>query len=75
LLRAEVIPSARAAYELTLTGFEHGKFAFLDVLDAQRTWARVQSRQWAATQEAWRAWADIARLAGAAIEQEGREQP
>ena len=75
LLRAEVIPSARSAYELTLTGFEHGKFAFLDVLDAQRTWARVQSRQWAATQEAWRAWADIARLAGAAIEQEGREQP
>ncbi len=75
LLRAEVIPSARSAYELTLTGFEHGKFAFLDVLDAQRTWARVQARQRAATQEAWRAWADIARLAGAAIEQEGREQP
>jgi len=70
LLRAEVIPSAQSAYELTLTGFEHGKFAFLDVLDAQRTWAGLQARQWAATRDAWRAYADIARLAGAAIEQD-----
>jgi len=75
MLRADVIPSAQSAYELTLKGFEHGKFAFLDVLDAQRTWARVQSRQWAATQEAWRAYADIARLAGAAIEQDKLERP
>jgi len=75
LLRLDVIPSAQSAYELTLRGFEHGKFAFLDVLDAQRTWARVQSRRWAATQEAWRAYADLARLAGAAIEQDQRERP
>lgn len=75
MLRADVIPSAQSAYELTLKGFEHGKFAFLDVLDAQRTWARVQSRQWAAMQEAWRAYADIARLAGAAIEQDRLERP
>lgn len=75
MLRSEVIPSAWSAYELTLRGFEHGKFAFLDVLDAQRTWARVQSRQWAASQEAWRAYADLARLAGAAIEQDQQERP
>ncbi len=75
MLRADVIPSAQSAYELTLTGFEHGKFAFLDVLDAQRTWARVQLRQWTATQEAWRAYADLARLAGAAIEQDRQERP
>jgi len=75
LLRTDVIPSAQSAYELTLTGFEHGKFAFLEVLDAQRTWAQVQARQWQATQEAWRAYADIARLAGAAIEQDKRERP
>ena len=75
MLRADVIPSAQSAYELTLTGFEHGKFAFLDVLDAQRTWARVQLRQWTATQEAWRAYADLARLNGAAIEQDRQERP
>lgn len=75
MLRSEVIPSARSAYELTLRGFEHGKFAFLDVLDAQRTWARVQVRRWAASQEAWRAYADLARLAGAAIEPDGQERP
>ncbi|MEW6024518.1 MAG: TolC family protein [Pseudomonadota bacterium] len=75
MLRADVIPSAQSAYELTLKGFEHGKFAFLDVLDAQRTWARVQLRQWTATQEAWRAYADLARLNGAAIEQDRQERP
>ncbi|HBF50231.1 MAG TPA: hypothetical protein DDX04_07480, partial [Massilia sp.] len=33
MLHADVLPSAQSAYELTLKGFEHGKFAFLDVLD------------------------------------------
>lgn len=66
LLGRDVIPQARSAYDLTLTGFEAGKFAFLDVLDAQRTWYQAQSRHAAATLAAWRAWADIERLAGAA---------
>ena len=69
LLRDEVIPDARSSQELTLKGFEHGKFAFLDVLDAQRTLAQAQARQWSALLAAWQAYADIERLAGAATEQ------
>jgi cobalt-zinc-cadmium efflux system outer membrane protein len=65
LLRQDVIPSARSAHALTLKGFEAGKFAFLDVLDAQRTWYQAQSRHAAAVLAAWRAYADIERLAGA----------
>jgi cobalt-zinc-cadmium efflux system outer membrane protein len=65
LLRQDVIPSARKAHALTLKGFEAGKFAFLDVLDAQRTWFQAQSRHAAAVLAAWRAYADIERLAGA----------
>lgn len=65
LLRQDLIPNARSAHALTLKGFEAGKFAFLDVLDAQRTWYQAQSRHAAAVLAAWRAYADIERLAGA----------
>lgn len=63
LLRDDVVPSATSAYEQTLKGFEYGKFSFLDVLDAQRTWFQAQTRQWDSLEAAWRAWADIERLA------------
>jgi cobalt-zinc-cadmium efflux system outer membrane protein len=66
LLRQDVIPNARSAYELTLKGFEYGKFPFLEVLDAQRTWFQAQSRQWNSMLEAYRAYADIERIAGTA---------
>lgn len=64
LLQQDVVPNANAAYGLTLKGFEYGKFSFLDVLDAQRTWFQAQSRQWDSTLDAWRAYADIERLTG-----------
>lgn len=64
LLRDEVIPDARANHALTLKGFEHGKFAILDVLDAQRTLAQAQARQWSALLSAWQAFADIERIIG-----------
>jgi cobalt-zinc-cadmium efflux system outer membrane protein len=66
LLRDDVVPNARTAYELTLKGFEYGKFAFLDVLDAQRTLFQAQSRQWNSMLEACRAYADIERIASRA---------
>lgn len=66
LLERDVVPEARSVYELTLKGFEYGKFGFLDVLDAQRTWFQVRSRSWQAMRDAWRAWAELERLAGPA---------
>jgi cobalt-zinc-cadmium efflux system outer membrane protein len=66
MLERDVVPEARAVHDLTLTGFEYGKFGFLDVLDAQRTWFQVRSRSWQALREAWRAWAELERLAGPA---------
>lgn len=64
LLRDDVIPDARTNHALTLKGFEHGKFAFLDVLDAQRTLAQAQARRWGALLAAWQAFADIERMTG-----------
>lgn len=66
LLRQDVLPNASSGYALTLRGFEYGKFSFLEVLDAQRTLFQSRSRQWNALLEAWRAYADIERLAGTA---------
>lgn len=64
LLEDEVAPEARSVYELTLKGFEYGKFGFIEVLDAQRTWFQASARAWQALREAWRAWAELERLAG-----------
>jgi cobalt-zinc-cadmium efflux system outer membrane protein len=66
LLRRDVVPGARTAYEQTLTGFEYGKFSFLDVEAAQRAWLQAQGRLLDSLEGAWRAWADIERLAGTA---------
>jgi len=65
LLQRDAIPQAHSAYTLTLRGFEAGKFGFLDVLDAQRSWFQARARRAAALLAAWRAYADIERLAGA----------
>jgi cobalt-zinc-cadmium efflux system outer membrane protein len=64
LMGQDVVPQALSAYELTLKGFEYGKFPILDVLDAQRTWFQAQSRRWNSVLEAWRALAEIERIAG-----------
>lgn len=37
ILRNEIIPAARSAFEVTNKGYELGRFGFLEVLDAQRT--------------------------------------
>jgi cobalt-zinc-cadmium efflux system outer membrane protein len=37
ILRDEILPAAKSAFEVTNKGYELGKFSFLEVLDAQRT--------------------------------------
>lgn len=37
VLREEVLPAAKSAFEVTNKGYELGRFGFLEVLDAQRT--------------------------------------
>lgn len=37
ILRSEILPGAKSAFEVTNKGYELGKFGFLEVLDAQRT--------------------------------------
>ena len=37
ILRSEILPAAKSAFEVTNKGYELGKFGFLEVLDTQRT--------------------------------------
>jgi cobalt-zinc-cadmium efflux system outer membrane protein len=64
-LRTEILPGAQSAYEAASTGFEYGKFGFLDVLDAQRTLLQAQSHYLTTLADAHRAQAAISRILGA----------
>ncbi|TXI25398.1 MAG: TolC family protein [Roseateles sp.] len=64
-LRKEVLPGAQSAYEAARTGFELGKFSFLDALDAQRTLLQVRSQYFAAVAQVHRTAAEIDRQLGA----------
>ena len=64
-LQGEILPGAQSAYDAASTGFEYGKFGFLDVLDAQRTLLQAQSHYLTTLADAHRAQAAISRLTGA----------
>lgn len=63
-LREELLPGAERAHAATATGFELGKFGWLDVLEAQRSLIEARQRLLGATLAAHRAAADIGRLLG-----------
>ena len=64
-LRTDIVPGAQSAYAAATTGFENGKFGFLDVLDAQRTLLDARSQYLNALAQAHRAHAAITRILGA----------
>ncbi|MBM4035132.1 MAG: TolC family protein [Planctomycetes bacterium] len=63
-IQAEVLPASQAAYALANEGFKEGKFAFLDVLDAQRTLFEARGDLIAALAEYHKALAEVERLIG-----------
>ena len=63
-LQQEVLPGAKSAYDAAIIGFENGKFNFLEVLDAQRTYFTAKSQFLKALGEAHRAAAEVDRLLG-----------
>lgn len=63
-LKSEVLPAARDTLVAMSRGFDLGKFAFLDVLDAQRTLYQEQSRYVQALTTAHLAYAELGRLEG-----------
>jgi len=64
VLRDTVLPAAQQAYDASTTGFEAGKFGFLDVIDAQRSLLEARSRYLNTLGAAYQASTAIARLLG-----------
>jgi cobalt-zinc-cadmium efflux system outer membrane protein len=67
-LRNDIVPGAQSAYDAASTGFEYGKFGFIDVLDAQRTLLQAKSQYLETLAQAHRAMAAIDRILGAGHE-------
>lgn len=63
-LAADVMPAALSAFRAAVTGFELGKFSFLDVLDAQRTLSQARSSHIEALTAINRAAVQIERVLG-----------
>lgn len=67
VLREDILPGAQSGYDAAVTGFEFGKFSFLDVLDAQRTLLQAKSQYLRALSDAHRAAADIDAILGTSL--------
>ena len=60
-MREDILPKAQRVFDATVTGFEAGKFSFLDVLDAQRTLLQIRTQYIQALYDRYRAVADLSR--------------
>jgi cobalt-zinc-cadmium efflux system outer membrane protein len=63
-LQDEILPGARSAYSAAAKGFELGKFSFLEVLDAQRTFFQARAQYLNSLSEAHRTAAELERVLG-----------
>lgn len=61
-LSSDVLPAAQQAYEAAVTGFELGKFGFLDVLDTQRALIAARTRYLQVLSERYLAATDLERI-------------
>ena len=64
LLQKSLLPGAKWAYEAATIGFENGKFSFLEVLDAQRTYFSAKSQYLTALSALYTAITDLESLLG-----------
>lgn len=63
-IRSEILPGSQSAFDAATKGFQAGKFNFLDVLDAQRTWFQAKSQYIQSLIDAHQAVAEIERILG-----------
>jgi len=71
-LRSRTLPAATLAFDGARENFRKGLFRFIDVLDSQRTLFELRSRHLAAVLTYYLAQADIERLTGGPLYEEGR---
>ena len=67
-LKDDVLPGAQLAFDAAQEGFRQGKFGYLEVLDAQRTFFEAKIRYVEALAEFHRVSAEVAQLIGEPLE-------
>ena len=68
VIRRDVVPGATRALEQVRTGYERGRFGYLDLLEARRTWIRARTEEISGLLEYQLARAELERLlSGSAI--------
>jgi len=72
-ISSTLLPTAQHAVEGAVRGFEMGKFAFIDVLDAQRTLVSMRSQYLSSLDEAISAWVDLEKIYGPQLNVEFKE--
>ena len=65
--KGELLPGAQQAFDAAQTGYREGKFAYLEVLDTQRTLSEVKSRYLAVLAAYHKAAVDVERLTGSPL--------
>jgi cobalt-zinc-cadmium efflux system outer membrane protein len=68
IIKNDVLPNANSAFDATNQGYREGKFEYLVVLDAQRTFFEVRAKYIEALAGYHKARADVERLIGGDIE-------
>jgi len=66
-LRREVIPGAERAFTELQLGYQRGRFSYLDLLEARRTWTEAQREEVAALLDFHQTLAELERLLGGPI--------
>ena len=66
-LRQEVLPVASQAFDEMRDGFERGRFSYLDLLEARRTWIRARREDIQALLELRLATTELARLTAVSV--------
>jgi cobalt-zinc-cadmium efflux system outer membrane protein len=67
IIQNDVLPNARSAFDATNEGYREGKFEYLVVLDAQRTFFEVRVKYIEALVGYYKARADVERLIGQSL--------
>ena len=73
-LQDVVIPGAARAFSELQTGYQRGRFSYLDLLEARRTWTQAQREEVMALLDFHQTLAELERLLGETVAQGGRER-
>lgn len=71
-IRQETLPAARSAFESIRQGYQEGKFGYLEVLDAQRTFFEVRRQEIRALVRLHKARAELERIVASPLEDVSR---